>query len=164
MERVRRGARVLHDSNYSLSPSGQSQHSWGAEVSPAASYFFGQNTPTSLSASAVATMKYFAARPNNDADYTYQGTVALDHKFNENYEGKVSDSVVYAQDPSVLEQGAILTTPSGAQARGRTSARSTTPEKSIFSGSSARSSAANSLTKQLLQLRQQHLRLDPEPD
>jgi hypothetical protein len=54
-------------------------------------------------------MKYFAQRPNNDADYIYQGSVNLDHKFNENYEAKVSDAVIYAQDPTILEQGSVLT-------------------------------------------------------
>jgi hypothetical protein len=107
--------RGFYDSNYSLSPNHPTagvsgpQHSWGAEVTPSASYFYGQNTPTSLSSSALATMKYYAQRPNNDADYMYQGSVNLDHKFNENYEAKVSDAVVYAQDPAILEQGAVIT-------------------------------------------------------
>jgi hypothetical protein len=109
-------ARGFYDSNYSLSPSGSSQHSWGTEITPAATYSYGVNTPTSFSASALATMKYYAARPNNDADYTYQGVVALDHKFNENYEAKVSDSVIYAEDPEILEQGQPITA-GGVQAR-----------------------------------------------
>jgi len=107
--------RGFYDSNYSLSPSRSSgigngaQHSFGAEVSPGASYYINQGGQTTFGISALGTMRYYASRPNNDADYTYQGNVNLDHHFDQNYEAKLSDSVVYAQDPTVLEQGAVLT-------------------------------------------------------
>jgi len=121
--------RGFYDSNYSLSPSRSSgfgngaQHSWGAEVSPGASYYINQGGQTTFGISALGTMKYYASRPNNDADYTYQGNVNLDHHFDQNYEAKLSDSVVYTQDPTILEQGTVLTgVGSGAIARDNISA------------------------------------------
>jgi len=121
--------RGFYDSNYSLSPSRSSgfgngpQHSWGTEVSPGASYYLNQGGQTTFGISALGTMKYFASRPNNDADWIYQGNINLDHHFDQNYEAKVSDSVIYAQDPTVLEQGSVLTgVGSGAVARDNISA------------------------------------------
>ena len=121
--------RGFYDSNYSLSPSRSSgfgngpQHSMGAEVSPGASYYVNKGGQTTFGISALGTMKYYASRPNNDADYTYQGNVNLDHHFDQNYEMKLADSVVYAQDPTILEQGGVLTGPgSGTIARDNISA------------------------------------------
>jgi hypothetical protein len=100
--------RGFYDSNYLLDPSGSARHTWGTQVSPSASL----NLPmdqTFIGAGFVYTLRYYANNPQGspDADHTYQGNVRLEHTFNENYTVKVSDSAVYAEDPTIVDSGII---------------------------------------------------------
>jgi hypothetical protein len=102
--------RGFYDSNYLLDPSGEARHTWGTQVSPSVSL----NLPldqTFIGAGFVYILRYYANNPQGspDADHTYQGNVHLEHTFNENYSVKVADTAVYAEDPTIIEQGTTQT-------------------------------------------------------
>ncbi len=104
--------RGFYDSNYLLDPSGLAHHTWGTQVSPSASVSLPMDQ-TLLGASFVYTMKYYADAPSGqpNIDHTYQGNVNLEHSFNESYSAKLSDTFVYAQDPTVIDSGNIVSHP-----------------------------------------------------
>jgi hypothetical protein len=91
--------RGFYDDNYVTRP--RKEDSFGIEVSPALGLNF--TTPqTYIGASYVYGMRWYEARPRNQADHTHQANAKLSHAFTERYRIDLSNSFVAAQEPELL--------------------------------------------------------------
>ncbi len=99
--------RGFYDDNYNSSNNKQS--SWGLEVSPSVSANLDLQQ-TDLGMRYTFGMYYYFDRGTSDSspiDYTHQADVWLDHAFDETMKLNVTDSFVVAQDPKLIDGGAI---------------------------------------------------------
>ncbi len=115
---VSAAVRGFYDDNYTTRPSGpQKRDSLGFEVSPSASYNMPMET-SFLGLSYVYTMAYFADRDENKIDQTHDVRLNFDHRFSEQYHLNFTDQFVYSFEPTLLDQGATVTTPLRLDAEG----------------------------------------------
>jgi len=84
--------------------------SFGIEVRP--SVFF--NVPfeqTYLSAGYIYDFRWYENRDEHNIEQAHEFQLRLDHQFNPRHSISVSDTFVYSQEPTVVDQGGIITVP-----------------------------------------------------
>ncbi|MDB6024873.1 MAG: hypothetical protein JWM68_1096 [Verrucomicrobiales bacterium] len=110
---VSASVRGFYDDNYTTSPKGFAQSSFGFEVSPSASL----NIPleqTFFGASYIYSLKYYQDRADKhqaSADHSHQFGAKLDHAFSERYKMTLSETFVVAQEPEILNALGTVTVP-----------------------------------------------------
>ncbi len=92
--------RGFYDDNPTDSGRGQKQDSWGMEVSPSLAVNLALDQ-TLIGFNYVYDLRFYEARPKNDADHTHQVTLKVNHAFNERYKLDLSDSFNYAEEPEL---------------------------------------------------------------
>lgn len=98
--------RGFYDDNYTTSPNGQKQGSWGYELSPSV----GINLPlqqTEFDVRYTYGLYYYQERRdqgNDPYDQTHQVDLWLDHAFSERWQSTVHDTFVVGQEPALLTQ------------------------------------------------------------
>lgn len=100
----------FYDSNYNAAPSAQSQGSWGIEIIPSV----GINLlldQTVIGLTGTYDMRWYADRPDNSIDQSVIFDLNVSHSFSESMNLSLVDRFVYADEPDVLDQGGIITTP-----------------------------------------------------
>ncbi len=106
--------RGFYDDNYTTSPSsvkGGPPDSFGFEIRPSVGVNLHPSDQTYFGAEYTYSLKYYDDRSNNRADHTHEFLTKLDHYFSELYHLSLSDSLVYAQEPEVVDEGGAITTP-----------------------------------------------------
>lgn len=99
--------RGFYDDNYNSSS--QKQGSWGFEARPSISANVDRQQ-TDFAAKYTFGVYFYLERSNHGEapfDYTHQASVWLDHAFDETLKVNVSDSFVIAQDPQLVQGGAV---------------------------------------------------------
>jgi Putative beta-barrel porin 2 len=102
--------RGFYDDNYTTTPNGHKQGSAGFEFSPSASLIIPLQQ-TELGLRYTYGLYYYQQRENqgaNPIDQTHQVDLWVDHAFTEAWEGKVMDSFISQQDPSLTTSGTAL--------------------------------------------------------
>jgi hypothetical protein len=102
--------RGFYDDNYTTSPNGQKQGSAGFEISPQASLIMPLQQ-TELGLRYTYGLYYYQQRENqgaNPIDQSHEVDLWLDHAFTQRAEGKIQDSFISAQDPSLTASGQQL--------------------------------------------------------
>ena len=92
--------RGFYDDNPTDSGRTQKQDSWGMEVSPSLAVNLALDQ-TLIGFNYVYDLRFYEARPKNDADHTHQVTLKVNHAFNERYKLDLSDSFNYAEEPEL---------------------------------------------------------------
>ena len=92
--------RGFYDDNPTDSGRTQKQDSWGLEISPSLAVNLALDQ-TLIGFNYTYDLRFYEARPKNDADHTHQVTLKVNHAFNERYKLDVSDSFNYAQEPEL---------------------------------------------------------------
>lgn len=107
--------RGFYDDNYNTAPSdpmpgfnAPKGESWGINFAPGVRYNLLRDQ-TTLVLQYDYDMRWFEARPENEIDDTHHGSIEFSHMFSERHKLDITDSLVYASEPSVIE-------PSGQQA------------------------------------------------
>jgi len=100
--------RGFYDDNPTDSIRSQKQESWGLEISPSLAINIALDQ-TLIGFSYVYDLRFYEARPSNDADHSHQVSLKINHAFNERIKLDVSDAFHSAQEPE-LESG-IVTIP-----------------------------------------------------
>ena len=99
------------DNNLALPSSADPEGSFGFELRPSASLNLLPTDQTFIGLGYVYSMRWFEARDEDSADHSHDLTLKADHRFSERYKIAFQDSFVYAQEPEVIDQGAIVTAP-----------------------------------------------------
>jgi len=86
------------------------EDTFGFEVAPSAAYNL-RRDQTTLGASYLYSLRYYADRPRPRDDQSHQANLKLSHAFSERYSVDVKDSFVVAQEPSVLDPTISVTAP-----------------------------------------------------
>ncbi len=96
--------RGFYDDNYNLAASGSpdKRSSFGFELNPSLSFNF-PFEQTLVGGSYDFSMKYYDDRPNDNADYQHQVDLWLNHAFSHRCTLDLRDSLVIAQEPTVLD-------------------------------------------------------------
>lgn len=102
--------RGFYDDNYTTSPAFRQRESFGFEVSPQAGLTL-QNDSTAFNLKYIYGMRYYDDRTSSKADHSHQATASLSHNFSPKYKADINDSFVIAQEPAVLDPGAVITVP-----------------------------------------------------
>jgi hypothetical protein len=97
--------RGFYDDNYTTSPEALAQESWGIEVSPGFNLTIGEGTDLEFSAGYAFGMRYYEDR--NDEDYGHELGISLNKAFSDTSVLLLSDSLVVAQEPEILNGGAV---------------------------------------------------------
>ena len=98
--------------NDSKVPAGEHRDSFGFEISPWAALNWSLET-TTISVSYLYSLKYYENKPiystsHNDQTHTFNAS--LSHRFNDQIQGRVSDSFVIGQEPDLLRAGNTMST------------------------------------------------------
>jgi len=102
--------RGFYDDNYYVYPGTTAfprKDTFGFEVSPAASYNL-KREQTDLGLSYQYGFRYYIERPHPKDDQSHQVNARISHPFSDRYSVDASDSFVVAQEPAILEPGALL--------------------------------------------------------
>lgn len=99
------------DNNLALPSSSDPEGSFGFELRPAASLNLLPTEQTFIGLGYIYSMRWFEARDEDSADHSHDFTVKADHRFTERYKVDFQNSFVYAQEPEVIDEGAIITAP-----------------------------------------------------
>jgi hypothetical protein len=97
--------RGFYDDNYATAPDVTKRDSVGFEVSPAASLNLIRDQ-TALGLNYVYSMRWYEDRDDANlpsADHAHQFSAKLSHAFTPRFKLDVSDSLVYAQEPELVE-------------------------------------------------------------
>jgi len=98
--------RAFYDDNWNTAnknlPVGP-QESFGIEVKPGASFYYLPNEQTYLGVAYVYSMKWFESRKDHSIDQSHELTLKADHRFSERFRINFNDSLVYSQEPDVIE-------------------------------------------------------------
>lgn len=99
--------RGFYDDNYATQTSALKEDSWGISVSPSVKLHkaFDQ---TLIGLSYSYEMRWFEARPRNEADHIHNARLGIDHAFTERYRLGVSNAFYYGQEGTV-ELGPVTT-------------------------------------------------------
>lgn len=104
--------RGFYDDNYSTSPKHLERDSVGFEVAPSASLNLVRDQ-TALGLSYAYSMRWYEDRDDagmSSADHAHQVNGKLSHAFTPRFKLDLSDSFVYAQEPTLIErEGGIIT-------------------------------------------------------
>ena len=97
--------RAFYDDNYNTANknTGLVLDSFGIEVKPGASFYYLPNEQTYIGAAYVYSMKWYESRKSHNIDQSHELTVKGDHRFSERFRLNLNDSLVYAQEPDVIE-------------------------------------------------------------
>lgn len=101
--------RGFYDDNYSTSPKRLERDSLGFEVAPSASLNLIRDQ-TSLGLSYAYSMRWYEDRDDAglpSADHTHQVNGKLSHAFTPRFKLDLSDSFVYAQEPTLIETDGV---------------------------------------------------------
>src|SRR5688572_3343724 len=96
--------RAFYDDNYATAPDWRERDSWGFEVSPSASLNLIRDQ-TALGLNYVYSMRWYEDRDDTglpSADHAHQFNAKLSHAFTPRFKLDVSDSLVYAQEPTLV--------------------------------------------------------------
>jgi hypothetical protein len=99
------------DNNLTLPSSADPEGSFGFEVRPAASLNLLPTEQTFIGVGYIYSLRWYEAREEDSADHSHEFTVRADHRFTERFKVDFDDSFVYAQEPEVIDEGAIVTAP-----------------------------------------------------
>jgi hypothetical protein len=100
--------RGFYDDNYATAPESLERDSFGFEVSPSASLNLIRDQ-TALGLNYVYSMRWYEARDNDglpSADHAHQFNAKLSHAFTPRFKLDLSDSLVFAQEPELVESTA----------------------------------------------------------
>ena len=98
--------RGFYDDNYTTSPEKLAEESWGIEVSPGINLTIGEGTDTEFSAGYAFGMRYYEDRGESDnEDYGHELGISLNKAFSDTSVLLLSDSLVVAQEPEILNGG-----------------------------------------------------------
>jgi hypothetical protein len=101
--------RGFYDDNYTYGNGNDRQGSWGWEASPSIAGNIDLQQ-TDFGARYTFGMYYYVQRAEdgvNPLDYTHQGDIWLDHAFDPTFKVNLSDSLVVAQDPTLVNGGTV---------------------------------------------------------
>src|SRR5215471_13940904 len=101
--------RGFYDDNYTYGNGTDRKGSWGWEASPSISGNIDLQQ-TDFGARYTFGMYYYVQRAEDGVtplDYTHQGDIWLDHAFDQTFKVNVSDSLVVAQDPTLVNGGTV---------------------------------------------------------
>ena len=99
--------RGFYDDNYTTSPEAAAEESWGIEVSPGINLTIGEGTDLEFSAGYAFGMRYYEDRETNNEDYGHELGISLSKAFSNTSVFQLSDSFVIAQEPEILNGGAV---------------------------------------------------------
>ncbi|MBI1177990.1 outer membrane beta-barrel protein [bacterium] len=102
--------RGFYDSNSTTSPSGSEVKSYGLGVEAGVGYNLPLDT-TFLGADYTYGLKWYEGRDTGKTDQTHKFNLKLDHSFSERYKVTLKDSFVVTSEPTVLDQGGVVTSP-----------------------------------------------------
>ncbi|PYK99094.1 MAG: hypothetical protein DME19_09985, partial [Verrucomicrobia bacterium] len=97
--------RGFYDDNPTDSPRTQKQDTWGLELSPSLAVNLALDQ-TLIGFNYVYDLRFYEARPKNDADHMHQFTLKVDHAINERYKVGLNNSFNYAQEPELTSVAA----------------------------------------------------------
>jgi len=100
--------RGFYDDNYTTSPEALAEESWGIEVSPGISLTIGEGTDMVLSAGYAFGMRYYEDRESDNEDYGHDLGISLNKAFSDTSSLQLSNGLVVAQEPEVLNGGTPL--------------------------------------------------------
>ncbi len=102
--------RGFYDSNSTASPDGFEVESFGIGVEAGISY----NLPldqTFFGADYTYGLKWYEGRDSGQTDQTHKFNLKVDHTFSERYKISFDDSFVVTSEPTVLDEGGVVTSP-----------------------------------------------------
>ena len=102
--------RALYDDNITTSPDGSKEGSFGISVSPSVHL----NLPldqTFISLGYVYSLIWYENREPNHNDQSHEFNGKLTHRFGPQHDISVFDSFVFSSEPTVVDQGGIITSP-----------------------------------------------------
>ena len=102
--------RGFYDDNYTTSPDQLAEESWGIEVSPGINFTLGEGTDMEFSAGYAFGMRYYEDRESDNEDYGHELGISLDKKFSDTSVLLLSNGLVVAQEPEILNGGTPLRT------------------------------------------------------
>ena len=102
--------RGFYDDNYTTSPEVLAEESWGIEVSPGINLTLGEGTDMEFSAGYAFGMRYYEDRESDNEDYGHELGISLDKKFSDTSVLLLSNGLVVAQEPEILNGGTPLRT------------------------------------------------------
>jgi len=102
--------RGFYDDNYTTSPDELAEESWGIEVSPGINLTLGEGTDMEFSAGYAFGMRYYEDRGGDNEDYGHELGISLDKKFSDTSVLLLSNGLVVAQEPEILNGGTPLRT------------------------------------------------------
>ena len=100
--------RGFYDDNYTTSPEVLAEESWGIEVSPGINLTLGEGTDMEFSAGYAFGMRYYEDRGGDNEDYGHELGISLDKKFSDTSVLLLSNGLVVAQEPEILNGGTPL--------------------------------------------------------
>ena len=100
--------RGFYDDNYTTSPDQLAEESWGIEVSPGINFTLGEGTDMEFSAGYAFGMRYYEDRGGDNEDYGHELGISLDKKFSDTSVLLLSNGLVVAQEPEILNGGTPL--------------------------------------------------------
>jgi hypothetical protein len=106
--------RGFYDDNYNTAPSKRppggipEDSSFGIEASPSAALNLSLDQ-TYIGLSYVYSMKYYEGRPDEEIDHSHQFNAKLDHTFSPRFNTQISDSLVIAQEPEIIDPSIVST-------------------------------------------------------
>ena len=100
--------RGFYDDNYTTSPEVLAEESWGIEVSPGINFTLGEGTDMEFSAGYAFGMRYYEDRESDNEDYGHELGISLDKKFSDTSVLLLSNGLVVAQEPEILNGGTPL--------------------------------------------------------
>ncbi len=101
--------RGFYDDNPTASIGADKQESWGLELSPSLAVNLALDQ-TLIGFNYTYDMRYYEARPNNDADHSHHVSLKINHAITERYKVEAGDTLNYAQEAEL--QG-IVSNPTG---------------------------------------------------
>lgn len=99
--------RGFYDDNPTASYRTLKQESWGLEVSPSLGVNIALDQ-TLIGFNYTYDLRFYEARPRNDADHSHDISLKISHQFNERFKIEASDHFRYAQEPE-LQSGVVTT-------------------------------------------------------
>lgn len=103
--------RAFYDDNYNTANKGTGlvKDSFGIEVKPGASVYWLPDEQTYLGAAYVYSMKWYEARKDHSIDQSHELTLKADHRFSERFRLNLNDSLVYSQEPDIIDSNGPVT-------------------------------------------------------
>ena len=102
--------RGFYDDNYTTSPEDLAEESWGIEVSPGINLTIGEGTDLEFSAGYAFGIRYYEDRETDNEDYGHELGISLNKAFSDTSVLQLSNSLVIAQEPEILNGGTPLRT------------------------------------------------------